>query len=108
MAESIRALAPPDFDTILICHAYSCIERGRRRDEGAEDDPRIPRIIRNQRSAVEHCIISFSVINQFDRGADRIDRCSHLILGIRCCPEREIAPQPSASLRTRRGGRQAL
>ena len=27
MAESVRALAPPDFDTILIGHAYDVIER---------------------------------------------------------------------------------
>src|SRR5256714_6857989 len=74
MAEGVRAPAPPDFDTILIDHAYDSIEHGRWLDESAEDDPCVPRVVRDQRSAVEHRIIRVAIIHQFDRGADRIDR----------------------------------
>ena len=98
MAEGIRAPAPPDFDTILIGDADDFIERRRRLDETTEDDPRVPRIIRDQRSAVEHRIIRVPIIHQFDRRADRIDGFTHFIPGVRRSPWREVASQPSAYL----------
>src|SRR3954451_16465966 len=99
MAERVGAPATSDLHAVLIGHAHDFVEVGRRRlDESTEDDARVPRIVGDERFAIQHRIVGVTIVDQFDGRTYRVDRVTHLRPGVRRFLGLEIPSEASAYL----------